>query len=214
MLWSLGTAGLRRLGVRNGREWLVPDGRGGYAMGTVSGLRTRRYHGLLMVQRRRTGAGRMLGLASLDPVLTLPGGARVRLATHEWASGTVDPDGYELLERFELRDGLPVWRWRVGDVVLERTLAMRHGSPASRSRTRCSPAARSSSTLEALCTWRDAHGERHARPGCGSTRPPTGSVVEDAYRVAGPGFDQAATGTLGAHHREEAERGLAADEDL
>ena len=31
------------------REWLVPDGLGGYAMGTVSGLRTRRYHGLLVV---------------------------------------------------------------------------------------------------------------------------------------------------------------------
>ena len=30
------------------REWLVADGRGGYAMGTVSGLRTRRYHGLLV----------------------------------------------------------------------------------------------------------------------------------------------------------------------
>ena len=31
------------------REWLVTDGLGGYAMGTVAGLRTRRYHGLLMV---------------------------------------------------------------------------------------------------------------------------------------------------------------------
>ena len=31
------------------REWLVADGAGGYAMGTVSGLRTRRYHGLLAV---------------------------------------------------------------------------------------------------------------------------------------------------------------------
>ena len=31
------------------REWLVADGLGGYAMGTVAGLRTRRYHGLLAV---------------------------------------------------------------------------------------------------------------------------------------------------------------------
>ncbi|MFD0786402.1 glycogen debranching enzyme N-terminal domain-containing protein, partial [Micromonospora azadirachtae] len=38
------------------REWLVPDGVGGYAMGTVSGLRTRRYHGLLVVAGDRPAA--------------------------------------------------------------------------------------------------------------------------------------------------------------
>ena len=51
------------------REWLVPDGLGGYAMGTVSGLRTRRYHGLLIVAGDNP-ARRQLGLASLDPVVT------------------------------------------------------------------------------------------------------------------------------------------------
>ena len=40
------------------REWLVPDGLGGYAMGTVSGLRTRRYHGLLMVSGATAAATR------------------------------------------------------------------------------------------------------------------------------------------------------------
>src|SRR5206468_9889316 len=55
------------LGQGGEREWLLADGLGGYAMGTVSGLRTRRYHGLLTVA---TGLpARMLGLAALDPVL-------------------------------------------------------------------------------------------------------------------------------------------------
>ena len=58
------------------REWLVADGLGGYAMGTVAGLRTRRYHGLLVAAVERAG-GRMLGLAALDPVLVV-GDARVR----------------------------------------------------------------------------------------------------------------------------------------
>ena len=44
----------------------------------------------------------------------------------------VDPRGYELLERFDLTDGLPRWRWRIGDVVIERELAMAHGRPPSR----------------------------------------------------------------------------------
>ena len=39
------------------REWLVADGLGGYAMGTVAGLRTRRYHGLLVVATAPRGAG-------------------------------------------------------------------------------------------------------------------------------------------------------------
>ena len=70
------------------REWLVADGRGGYAMGTVAGLRTRRYHGLLVVAGDPP-AVRRLALAALDPTVVLPSGARVRLGAHEWASGAV-----------------------------------------------------------------------------------------------------------------------------
>jgi hypothetical protein len=56
----------------------VADGCGGYAMGTVSGLRTRRYHGLLVPAVGGPSA-RRLGLVALDPVLMLPSGASVRL---------------------------------------------------------------------------------------------------------------------------------------
>src|SRR6266566_5676424 len=81
------------------REWLVCDGLGGYAMGTVAGLRTRRYHGLLVVATRPP-AVRMLGLASLDAVLVL-GDRRVRLVVHEWAGGVMDPDGNRWLTSFD-----------------------------------------------------------------------------------------------------------------
>src|SRR5690242_17521106 len=109
------------------REWLVPDGTGGYAMGTVSGLRTRRYHGLLVVAEPGQPARRHLGLAALDPVLSWGAGNTVSLATHEWSGGAISPQGHTVLERFELVDGLPRWRWRIGDVVVERELAMIHG---------------------------------------------------------------------------------------
>ena len=78
----------------------------------------------------------MLGLAALDPVLVV-GDARVRLATDEWAGGAVDPRGHELLASFDLDDGVPRWRWQVGDVVLERELAMAHGGRRSASSTAC-----------------------------------------------------------------------------
>ncbi|MGH9285944.1 MAG: glycogen debranching enzyme N-terminal domain-containing protein, partial [Acidimicrobiales bacterium] len=58
------------------REWLVADGRGGFAMGTVAGLRSRRYHGLLVAAADGVGGPgpappikRHLGLAALDPVV-------------------------------------------------------------------------------------------------------------------------------------------------
>jgi predicted glycogen debranching enzyme len=201
-----------RLDEGSAREWLVPDGLGGYAMGTASGLRTRRYHGLLIVA---SAEGRRLGLAALDPVVTLPSGASVRLGTHEWADGTIAPRGHELLAGFALVDGLPRWRWRIGDVVLERELAMNHGRPAVAVVHRLLTGGPISLAVDTLCTWRDVHGERRA-----DGPPPTvsdaseGCVVEDAYRLRGPGFRRAGTWWRGVHHRAEAARGLTPREDL
>jgi glycogen debranching enzyme len=195
------------------REWLVPDGLGGYAMGTVCGLRTRRYHGLQVIAGGGP-ASRRLGLAALDPVLVLPSGARLALGVHEWSSGAVAPAGQEWLESFGLLDGLPYWRWRVGGVVLERTLAMQHGSPGLGVVHRLVAGDAVGLELEALCTWRDAHGERHANGPLPCRHVADGVVVEDAYRVAGPGWRPDGQWYLGVHARAEAERGLPADEDL
>jgi predicted glycogen debranching enzyme len=196
------------------REWLVPDGRGGYAMGTVGGLRTRRYHGLLVVAGDAP-ANRHLGLASLDPIVTLPSGASVRLATHEWADGTIAPCGHELLAGFELVDGLPRWRWRIGDVVIERELAMVAGRPAVAVVHRLLTGGPVTLTLEALTTWRDVHGERTAAgPPPSVTAAEGGCVVERAYRLRGPGFRAGGAWWRGVRHRAEAARGLEPTEDL
>jgi predicted glycogen debranching enzyme len=194
-------------------EWLVTDGLGGYATGTVAGLRTRRYHGLL------TTPGRRLALAALDPVLTLPGGATVRLGVHEWASGAVDPAGHHHLEHFELADGVPRWRWRIGQIVLERELAMVNGRNAVGvvHRLVSAPAGVSVSlSLTALCTWRDADTERdRTGPAPVMADAGDGVVMEDgAYRLGGPGWKPIGEWYLGAYTREEAARGLNPVEDL
>jgi predicted glycogen debranching enzyme len=195
------------------REWLVADGQGGYAMGTLSGLRTRRYHGLLVVAAGAP-ARRMLALASADPVVHLESGARIHLATHEWASGEVAPYGHELLESVEIRDGLPRWRWRAGAVVVERALAMQAGRPSLALTHTVLAGGPVTLTVEPLCTWRDAHGERIAAGGIEAELAGDGVIIERAYRIAGPGFEPGGEWYLGAHHREEAARGLNPDEDL
>jgi predicted glycogen debranching enzyme len=196
------------------REWLVADGLGGYAMGTVAGLRTRRYHGLLVVAVDGP-ANRMLGLTALDPVLVV-GDARIRLGADEWSGGVVDPRGFELLATFDLDDGVPRWRWQVGDVVLERELAMTPGRAAVGVVHRLLRADRPVRLeLTPLCTWRGVHGERFAGPAPDVRPAADGFVFEGAYRVAASG-DWAAGGSWyrGLRAREEAARGLNDLEDV
>ncbi len=199
------------------REWLVADGCGGYAMGTAAGLRTRRYHGLLVASVGPIGS-RRLGLAALDPVLWV-GDRAVRLAVHEWASGAIDPRGHRWLATFDIDDGLPRWRWTIGDVCLERELAMVRGRPAV---TVVHRLLRAPETVRlvvtALVTWRDHHGERTAGDGQGDppamATDPLGFTFEHRVRVEGPGFRPMGLWYRGVRHREEAARGLADNEDL
>jgi predicted glycogen debranching enzyme len=193
-------------------EWLIADGRGGYAMGTAAGLRTRRYHGLLVVSTE-VPARRMMALASLDPIVMI-GTSQIRLYTHQWASGVVDPVGHERLASFVVVDGLPCWQWRLGEMVLERRIAMPHGESTVVVTHTLRSGGPVELLVEPLCTWRDAHGERHARDGLQVAPAADGFVVEDAYRVAGPGFEPDAAWYEGVYHREEAARELVATEDL
>jgi predicted glycogen debranching enzyme len=193
-------------------EWLVTDGLGGYAMGTAAGLRTRRYHGLLVVP---DAGGRSVGLVALDPAVTLPSGTTVELGSHEWASGALSPRGHHHLERFDLIDGLPRWRWRIGEIVIERELAMLHGRTALGVVHRLVAGPPVRLALTALCTWRDAHGERDRhgpRPKVSAAA--GGAVVELAYRLAGRGWKSGGEWYVGAYARREAERGLNPVEDL
>lgn len=195
------------------REWLVTDGLGGYAMGTVGGLRTRRYHGLLVVATEPP-IGRKLGLAALDPVLVI-GDRRVELATREWTSGTVAPAGHQHLVSFAVSDGVPRWRWQVGDVILDAELAMAYGLPAVGVRYRLVHAA-APARLEvaAVATWRDVHGERFAWGDPPVEPVGDGFVFDGAFRVRGPGHQPAGAWWHGSYHREEAARGLQPTEDL
>ena len=107
------------------REWLVTNGLGGFASGTVAGIATRRYHGLL-VAALTPCVGRMVLVGGAVEEATYAG-HRYALSAHEYADGTIDPHGYRLLEGFALDGTIPVWTYRLADALLERRLWMRHG---------------------------------------------------------------------------------------
>lgn len=100
-------------------EWLEPDGRGGYAAGTVAGANTRRYHGLL-VAARRPPADRIVLLSRLEETVITPTGDRFELAANQYP-GVIHPHGYRYLEEFRL-DPWPIWRYRLGHILLIREL--------------------------------------------------------------------------------------------
>src|SRR3954471_11368069 len=96
------------------REWLVTNGLGGYASGTLAGVLTRRYHGLL-IAALPAPLGRTMMLNHLAELLCLPDGSTVRLGAEERV-GTLEWHGAGYLSEFRLEAGLPVWRYDVDGI--------------------------------------------------------------------------------------------------
>ena len=106
------------------REWLVTNGLGGYASGSVAGVCTRRYHGLL-VAALPTPIGRTVMLSHLAEWLQLPDKRIVRLTGEERPDAAYDLP--EILTEFRMEMGLPVWRYRIGDIAVEKRILLPYG---------------------------------------------------------------------------------------
>ena len=117
------------LAAAEAREWLLTNGRGGYALGTVAGTLTRRYHGLLIAATDPPATRRLL-VARLDLDVDYEG-RTYELSTNRWRSGAIAPQGWRFIEAFVLEDGLPAWTYALGDALLEVTLAMPLGADAT-----------------------------------------------------------------------------------
>src|SRR4051812_47726776 len=107
-----------------GREWLVTNGLGGYASGTVSGVPTRRYHGLL-VAALPAPLGRVMMLNRLAERVRLPDGTTGRLGGSE-RIGELSVPAPGTLGEFPPEAGLPVWTYEIGRALLEKRVFLPH----------------------------------------------------------------------------------------
>ncbi len=107
------------------REWLLTNGLGGYASGTVAGVATRRYHGLLIAALSEPH-GRTVMLNHLAEQVRLADGTVFRFGGAEYAAGALEVHGAGRLLEFRLDTGLPVWRYRVDGGVLEKQILLVH----------------------------------------------------------------------------------------
>ena len=143
------------------REWLVTNGIGGYAAGTVAGVLTRRYHGLL-VASLQPPLGRTLLVTKLEE--TVYTDRYHSLSTNRWVDSSVDPQGYRLIESFRLDGTTPVWTFAIDDGLLEKRIWMQPRENTTYVRyclQRGSTAVELS--LKALVNYRDYHCNTQSR---------------------------------------------------
>jgi predicted glycogen debranching enzyme len=207
--------------VSGRNEWLVTNGIGGYAMGTVAGFPTRRYHGLL-VAALDPPLGRTLLVSKLDAEAAYLGGSYA-LAANQWAGGATEPQGFVHLDRFHLDGTTPVWTFALADALVEKRVWMQPGANTTYVRydlVRASAPLRL--RLRALVGYRDYHSLTHAHGWTMQVAPVAHGVRVDAFDGATPFFLRCNNAAVTPAHdwvRDlyfgvEAYRGLGAEEDV
>ncbi|MEZ6232943.1 MAG: glycogen debranching enzyme N-terminal domain-containing protein [Phycisphaerales bacterium] len=113
-------------------EWLLTNGIGGFAMGTVLGVPTRRYHGLL-VAAMRPPIDRVVALHSMDELVVIDRGSagerRTNLTRFHFEDAKDRTRAHPTLVGFE-RGAQCVWRYLVDGVSIEKRLHLFHGRNA------------------------------------------------------------------------------------
>ena len=197
------------------REWLVTNGLGGYASGTLAGPNTRRYHGLLVAAldppvERTVLVGGMIEWAEYV-------GQRYALSAHEYGDGYIDQHGERNLQSFALDGALPVWTFALADALLEKRIWMEYGTNTTYVRyqvLRGSAPVRLE--LTPLLTYRDFHALRFAQPWQPRITSGDEGVAIQAFEGAlalrllfsGAMFHAGGDWYYNFHYREERARGL------
>lgn len=166
------------------REWLVTNGLGGYACGTVAGMLTRHYHGLL-VAALQPPVERVFLLAKLDEQVEY-GRQRYDLSCDRKSDGSVT-SGFRLIEHFTLKGTTPAWTFACADAQLEKQIWMQPGANTTYVRYTLKRAqAPLTLRLTALVNYRDHGAETTAGDWPGQTETMTNGLKFTAHQQATP----------------------------
>jgi predicted glycogen debranching enzyme len=202
------------------REWLVTNGSGGFACGTVANIATRHYHGLL-VAALKPPLGRTVLVNKLDETAHYTGQI-YPLFANRWATGITEPQGYLAVERFYLEGTTPVWRFALADALLEKRVWMAQGENTVYVRYDLIRAsAPLSLAAKALVNYRSFHIGTHADNWQMEISAVQNGLCVRAFEDAAPFYLLSANATLNPQHTwyhnyylsVEAYRGLDAHDD-
>ena len=113
----------RDFSFASSKEWLLTNGIGGFAMGTLAGVNTRRYHGLL-IAALSPPTERTLVFAACD-AYAISGKKKMPLSANQYPDA-VYPNGYEFLTGVEV-DQSVVWHYSGDGLGVKKTLTVEHG---------------------------------------------------------------------------------------
>ena len=143
------------------REWLITNGIGGYGAGTISGLLTRRYHGLLIASLKPP-TQRTLMLTKLNETVAY-NNSDYDLYSDRFGDETIFPHGYKHIEQFFLDGTTPVWQYKLADAILEKRIWMQQQENTSYIQYTFKEGSQPLKlSLNALVNYRDHHGDTHA----------------------------------------------------
>jgi predicted glycogen debranching enzyme len=149
------------LEIAESREWLVTNGLGGFASGTIAGTTTRRYHGLL-IAALQPPVKRTVLVNGIDETAHYLGN-NFPLATNRWMNGFISPNGYLQMESFHLEGSKPVWRYALSDALLEKRIWMKQGENTAYVQfTLLRSSAPMDLDAKVLVNYRDFHNTTHA----------------------------------------------------
>ena len=201
------------------REWLEADGLGGFASGTVAGLRTRRYHALLLTAA--PSAERMVLVNGFDAWVETDG-ARHELSSQWYAPGVLGGNGAENIESFE-SSPWPRWIYRFSDGTrIQQEIFVLQGAPVTCVAWKRLSCTHATLTVRPFLSGRDYHALHHRNPSFRfDARTGSGRVAWQPYQDV-PGVTAIHNGTY-AHdpqwylnflYTAEQARGLDCEEDL
>ncbi len=107
------------------REWIVTNGLGGYASGSISGVVTRRYHGFLIAAIPENKS-RIVMLNHIEEELLFVDGSRSLLGCFERSPNETFIHGAQYLKEFYIENGLPVWLYETEKCTIEKRILMPH----------------------------------------------------------------------------------------
>jgi len=161
------------------QEWLVTNGLGGYASGTLAGVITRGFHGYL-VAALAVHQGRMMMLNELVETIQLEDGTSVQLGGEERVGAPLRAHGAAYLKEFRLENGVPVWSYSIKGIELEKKVLMVHRQNTVHIQYRSSGAGKLRLMLRPSVNFRP-----HEAP---VSTPLSGTysltVVEDAFEIS------------------------------
>lgn len=203
------------------REWLVTNGIGGFAAGTISGVLTRRYHGLL-VAALDPPLGRTLLCSKIEETV-LHNGRTYDLFTNSWQPEKIYDHGYQHLDLFALNGTTPVWTYAIGDGFLTKKIWMADGENTTIVQYRYG---RSQTPISLSCkllvNYRDYHATTQSHDWVMDIKASGSALTVQAHENAVPFYIKASKGMIEQTHdwyhshylAIEADRGLDMREDF